>query len=128
MNMVPPALNLVEMFFTLQVHQVEFVDQAEPFQELDGTVDGGAIDARLALASQIQKSGGIQVLLGALNNFDHSPALGRHPNSLGSQFVQQNAAIKGRGHSAANVATESQMKPKNVWLQSRQGPFTIDSQ
>ena len=46
-DMVPLGATFVIMLLALQVHEVEFVNQAVAFQEIQRAVDGHAIDLRI---------------------------------------------------------------------------------
>ncbi len=58
----------VKMFFALQVHEIELVDKALPFEKIQGAVDGDAIDLRIEFLGAAQYSGGVEVLLGSFDD------------------------------------------------------------
>ncbi len=47
-DMLARGLALVKMFLALQVHEIEFVNQAVPFQKTESSIDGDAIDLKQA--------------------------------------------------------------------------------
>lgn len=51
------------------MHQVELIDQAVPFQEFNGPVDCGAVNARVDQAGLFKPRRRIKVLPCALHNF-----------------------------------------------------------
>jgi hypothetical protein len=60
---------LVIMFFTLKVSQVELVDQAALLEKLQRSVDGHAVQLRVALFSHLAEAVGIQVEPGTIDQF-----------------------------------------------------------
>src|ERR1700679_2590068 len=50
MQMVFLRLDLVIMLFSVEVHQVQLIDEAQPLQQLEGPIDGRAIDVGIPLA------------------------------------------------------------------------------
>ena len=68
MEMITLRLALVKMFFTLQVHEIEFIDQTMPFKQLKGAVYRYAVNSRIDLASPAKKLAGIEMLLCRLDN------------------------------------------------------------
>gem|GEM_PF-6163052 len=67
MNVLAIRPNLVIVLLACQVHQVQLVHQLELFQKLQRPIHGRPIDARITLASQLQKCCGIQMLRCFLN-------------------------------------------------------------
>ena len=68
MNMVTRPVTLVKMAFTPKMEQVEFVNQAMPFEKVDGPIDGDASDARINFLSAAQDLTRIQM---ATSSFHH---------------------------------------------------------
>ena len=56
------------MFFALQMHEIELVDKALPFEKIQGAIDGDAIDLRIEFLGAAQYSGGVEVLLGSFDD------------------------------------------------------------
>lgn len=94
MNVIPACLDFVVMLLALQVHQIQFVNQPKLLQEFDGSIHCRTVNVRLPLPGQIQKRSGIQMLFGALNDFDKNAALRGEAHALGCKFVQERAALK----------------------------------
>ena len=95
MNVIASGLDFVVMFFALQVHQVQLVDESKSFEEFDGSIHRRAVDVWFASSRKFQQRCGIEMLLGVLNNFYEDAALRRQAHSLGRKFVQQGPALKG---------------------------------
>jgi diacylglycerol kinase len=77
-NMVPLRASLVKMLLALHMHQVEFVNQAMPFQQIQGSIDRNSINAGIELARMAKDLGSIKVLFRIFDNFENRPALMRH--------------------------------------------------
>jgi len=80
-NMIACQLALVVMPLAVDVHQIEFIDQALPFQQAQCAVDGAAVDGGIDPLRLAQNLGGIQMLARRLHHAqDGAPLLG-HANS-----------------------------------------------
>lgn len=89
MNVIAPGLDFVVMFFTLQVHQVQLVDESKSFEEFNGSIHRRAVNVWFASSGEFQQGCGIEMLVGVLNNFYEDAALGRQAYALRRKFVQQ---------------------------------------
>ena len=76
------------------MHQIEFVDQATLFQQVEGAIDGGPIDARIARPSHRQQSRRVNMSFRPLNRFNEDPALGGYPHPLRNEFPHQRAPLE----------------------------------
>ena len=94
MDVIPARLHLVVMLFALQVHQNQFIDQPKLFQEFDGSIQRCTVNIRLLPSGQLQERSGIQMLFGALNDFDKDAALRGKAHALGCKFIQERAALE----------------------------------
>src|ERR1700733_4488977 len=94
MQMVFLRLDLVIMFFSVEVHQVQLIDQPQPLEQLQGPVYGRAIDIGVPLAGARQESGCIEVCVGALDGFNQRAPLRGQPDSPRLYLVQQLAAFR----------------------------------
>jgi hypothetical protein len=92
MQMVLPGLDFVVMLFAVQVHQIELIDHAQPFEQLERPVHRSSINVRIPLASKLQEALCIQMSCGLLNGRDEGATLGSQPYSSGLYFTQQFAA------------------------------------
>lgn len=75
MYVVAFALHLIKMLLTFQVHEVQFIDEAEFFEKFDGAVNRGAIDVGLTLPRPRQQGGGVEMVPRLLNGFNEGAAL-----------------------------------------------------
>jgi hypothetical protein len=94
MQMVVLGSNLVIMFLAVQMHEIQFIDQAQPLQQLDGPVDRRPVDVGIAPARLIEKARRVQMLLGVLDGFDKSAPLRSQAYSFGFHLIQQFTAPK----------------------------------
>jgi hypothetical protein len=69
------------VFFSLQVHEVQFVYQTMTLQQAERSVNRNAIDLGIDLAGFTQNLAGIEMLLGGLDDTQDSTALSRHAQS-----------------------------------------------
>ena len=86
--MVALGLYLVVVLFTLQMHEVEFVDQAQLLKELDCAINSGAVDVRLPPAGKFDQRAGIEMLLCFLNGLAKRRALRGQTNTSGTWFSE----------------------------------------
>lgn len=70
MQMVFLSLNLVIVLFSVEVHQVELIDQPKALEQFQGPVDGRTIDIGISLASERQESRRIKMRVRTLDGFD----------------------------------------------------------
>jgi hypothetical protein len=94
MQMVFLRLDLVIMLFSVEVHQVQLIDEPEPLQQLKGPVYGGAIDFGIPLAGTRQERSCIKVCVCALDGFDQRTPLRGQPNPPRFYLIQQLAAFQ----------------------------------
>jgi len=91
--MILLGADFVVVLLPVQVHQVQFVNQAHALEQVDGAVDGGSVDIRIALASLLQQPLRIQMRIRVLNGFNHGAALWRQPHTLRLDFTEQFAPL-----------------------------------
>jgi len=98
---------LVKMFFTLQVHEVEFIDQTMPLKQLKGAIYRYAVNSRIDLASPAKKLAGVEMLLCRLDNAQNRTALVGHAQSARHKLRLQSAGLFSfrEGHIRHSVAT-----------------------
>lgn len=60
-DVIDIRLGLVEVLLTIQMHQVEFINQPEPLEKINRSVHRCTIDLPVALARQCQQRCSIQV-------------------------------------------------------------------
>jgi hypothetical protein len=94
MQMVFLRLDFVIMLFSVEVHQVQLIDEPEPLQQLQGPVYGRAIDIGVPLSGSRQEGGCIKVGVRALDGFDQRTPLRGQPNPPRLYLIQQLAAFQ----------------------------------
>jgi len=86
-QMILLCLDLVIMLFTVEVHQVELIDQPHALEQLKRPVNGSAIDFGVPLAGALQKSGSVQMGICTLNGFDQRASLRGQTNTSSFQLI-----------------------------------------
>jgi hypothetical protein len=94
MQMVFLRLDLVIMLFSVEVHQVQLIDQPQALEQLQGPVYGRAIDIGVPLAGARQERSCIKVGVRALDGFDQRTPLCGQPNPPRLNLIQQLAAFQ----------------------------------
>jgi hypothetical protein len=90
------AMAFVEVLVAAQVQEVELVDQAVAFEQVERAVDGHAMDARVQLLGAIENRSGVEVALGVVHDFEKNFSLARQAHaSLGERLLQAARAIVG---------------------------------
>jgi len=89
MDVVSLRSTLVVMLLALQVHEIEFIDQAVALEEVQGPVDRYTVDLGINLARMAQNLAGIEVLLGGFDHAQNSAALPGHAHATRHQFGLQ---------------------------------------
>jgi hypothetical protein len=75
MEMIFLCLDLVVVLFTVEVHQVQFIDHPEALQQLDGSIHRSSIDIRISIARQLQQALRVQMSRRLLNGLNQRAAL-----------------------------------------------------
>ena len=75
MEMLFLSPDLVVVLFTVEVHQVQFIDHPEALQQLDGSVRRSSIDIRISNARQLQQAFRVQMTRRLLNGLNQCAAL-----------------------------------------------------
>src|SRR5215472_417350 len=68
MDVIALGATFVVMFFALEVHEVELVDQAVALEEIESAIDGDAVDLGIQFAGFAEDLGGVEVLFGGLDD------------------------------------------------------------
>jgi len=74
-NVVARAVTLVEMLVATKMEQVELVDQTVAFEQINGAVNGHAVDARVELLRALKNGAGVEVTLGFVHHLEEDPSL-----------------------------------------------------
>src|SRR5215469_11459988 len=77
------AARFVIMLLARLMHQVELVHQTAFLQQLQGAVNGHAVELRVALLRHLKQTLGIKVLAGLVDEIEQDSALTRQPHSVG---------------------------------------------
>jgi len=79
----------VIMFFSLHVHQIEFIDQAMPFEQTKSAVNRHAVNMRIEPARVTQDLAGVEMLLRGLDDAQNGTALPGHAQAARHEFCLQ---------------------------------------
>lgn len=87
--MVAVELALIVVAFAVDVHEIEFVDEAVALEELEGAVDGAAVDAGIEFLGFAKKLSSVEMLRGGFHDAQDGAALLGHADSaLGEVGLQ----------------------------------------
>src|ERR1700677_2635219 len=92
MQMIFLRLYFVVVLFTIEVHEVQFIDQTQALQEIKSSIDSGAVNVGIPAPSLREK--GVR----SREGFNKSGSLRREANSTSLYLIQQLAPF---GHSLA---------------------------
>ena len=81
MDVIAGAVAFVEMLVAAQVEQVELVDQAVALEQIEGAVDGDAMDAGIELLGAIENGAGVEMALGVVHHFEQNFSLARQAHA-----------------------------------------------
>ena len=94
-DVVSLRATFVKMLFPLQVHEVELVDKALPFEQIQGAIDSDAIDLRIEFLGAAQYASGVEVLLGSFYDAQDHLALAGHAKAAGDEFGLETSGLFG---------------------------------
>ena len=94
MQMVLMSFCLKVVLLAVQVHQIQFVDQAQHLKQFDRSVHCRAVNIGITLAGALQQARCIQMSRCLLNGFDQSAALRGQADPPDLQLMQQFATIE----------------------------------
>jgi hypothetical protein len=80
-NVVASQPALVVVAFAVDVHQVEFVDQAMALEQAQRAVDRAAVDAGVEFLRLAENLGGVEMLAGGFHDAEDGAALLGHPDA-----------------------------------------------
>ena len=86
---------LVKVLFSLEVHEIEFVDESVALEQFQRAIDGHAVDFGIEIASFTEQLTGIEMLLGGFDHAENDAALPGHANAAGHEFGLQAAGLFG---------------------------------
>jgi hypothetical protein len=90
-DVIPRTVSFIIVPIAAQVQQVQLVNQAMFFEQINRAVDGNQMDALIDLLRAFQDLIDIQVLLGIIHNLQNHAPLPRQPDTFGAQRLLQTA-------------------------------------
>jgi len=81
-DVVTRAVSFVVVAIAAEVEEVELVDEAFFFEEVDGAVDGDEVDGGVHFLGASEDLVDVEVLLGGVHDFEDDAALAGEANSL----------------------------------------------
>ena len=142
MDVIARAVAFVEVLVAAQVEQVELVDQAVALEQVEGAVDGHAVDARIEFLRAIENGAGVEVALGVVHDFEQDFSLARQAHAalfegllqaagalVGVDALAGGDSMCGGGHDSVRVAAQiqklifapRQIIPRTASLEALQG-------
>ena len=89
MDVVAGAVSFVVVAVAAEMEEVELVDEAFFFEEVDGAVDGDEVDGRVHFLGASEDLVDVEMLLGGVHDFQDDAALAGEANSLlAESFLQ----------------------------------------
>jgi hypothetical protein len=85
MDMVAWAVSFIIVAVAAKMEEVEFVDEAFLFEEIDGAVDGDEVDGGVHFLGAFEDLIDVEVLLSIVHDFEDDAALAGEANSLFAQ-------------------------------------------
>jgi hypothetical protein len=113
MNVVPLRTPFIEVFLTLHVHKVEFVNQAVALEQVQSAIDRDAINAGIEATGLAKDLRRIEVLLGSLYHAENGTALVRHAEAARHKFSLQasgNFGLRQRHGDRTFLRVETQLQ------------------
>jgi hypothetical protein len=97
----------VKVFLTLQVHEVQFIDQPMPFEQLQSAIDGHPVNSWIDFAGLAKKLAGVEMLLGSFHNAEDRAALAGHAQPARHKLSLQSAGLFSfrKRHTRNSIAT-----------------------
>jgi len=77
MDVIAGAVAFVEVLVAAQVEQVELVDQAIAFEQIDGTVDSHTMNARIEFLRAIENGASVEMAFRVVHYLEENFSLAR---------------------------------------------------
>jgi hypothetical protein len=74
-DVVPKAVAFVEVLVAAEVQQVELIDEAVALEQIEGAVDGDAMDAGIDFLGPFENGAGVQVAFGVVHDLEQDFSL-----------------------------------------------------
>jgi len=81
-DVIARAVGFVVMAVAAEVEEIEFVDEALFFEEVDGAVDGDEVDGGVHFLGAFEDLIDVEVLFGVVHDFENDAALAGEADSL----------------------------------------------
>jgi len=95
-DVVAGAVGFVVMAVTAEVKEIELVDKAFFFEEVDGAVDGDEMNSGVHFLGAFKNLVDVEVLFGVVHDFEDDAALAGEANSLFAEsFLQVAGGVGG---------------------------------
>jgi len=82
MDVVAGAVGFIVVAVAAEMEEIEFVDEAFFFEEVDGAIDGDEVDGGVHFLGASEDLVDVEVLLGGVHDFEDDAALAGESNSL----------------------------------------------
>ena len=89
MNVLYGGLRLVKMLFSIQVHEIEFINQAKPFKKFERSIDRRSIDLVILFLCERKQGRRIKMTLSLLDDFEQNPSLSGDADAPQREFLKQ---------------------------------------
>jgi len=95
-DVIAGAVGFVVVAVTAEMEEVEFVDEAFFFEEVDGAVDGDEVDGWVHFLGAFKNLVDVEVLLGVVHDFENDATLASEADSLFAEgFLQVAGGFSG---------------------------------
>ena len=95
-DVVARAVGFVVVAVTAEMEEIEFVDEAFFFEEIDGAVDGDEVYGGVHFLGALEDLVDVEVLLGGVHDLEDDAALASEANSLFAESFLEMAGGFGR--------------------------------
>ncbi len=80
-DVVAQAVAFVKVLVAAEVQQVELIDEAVALQQIEGAVDGDAMDAGIDFLGPFENGAGVQVAFGVVHDLEQDFSLAREAHT-----------------------------------------------
>jgi hypothetical protein len=91
------------------MHEIELIDEPLALEEIEGAVDGDAVDLGVKFLGATKDSGGVKVLLGSFDDAEDNLALAGHAKAAGHELSLETSGLLGLGKRHRSVSLELQL-------------------
>jgi hypothetical protein len=95
-DVVAGAVGFVEVLVAAEMEEVEFVDEAVAFEEIEGAVDGDFMDAGVEFLGAFEDGAGVEVAFGVVHDGEEDFALAGEADAAALEgFLEAAGALMG---------------------------------